>query len=68
MERRARTIQIRVSNDQYERIRNKAMARGYKTLTAFMLHLALEKDLLFEQRFDEIYHIVSQLGTGNKKV
>jgi len=56
--RPTRYIQIRVTPEQYERIRNKAQVRGYKTLTAFLLHLALEKDLLFEQRFEEIYRII----------
>lgn len=64
MARTIRYIQIRVSPEQYERIRNKAQAKGYKTLTAFLLHLALEKDLVFEQRFDEIYRAITRKGSA----
>ncbi len=56
-----RIIQLRVTDEQYERIRNKASSKGYKTITAFMLSQALDKDLLFEQRFDEIYRIIKKL-------
>ena len=58
--RKRKTIQVRVTPEQYERIKNKAHAKGYKTLTSFILNLALEKDLLFEQRFDEIYRIITR--------
>jgi len=53
-------IQIRVTPEQHERIRNKAQAKGYKTITSFIRNLALEKDLVFEQRFDEIYRILTK--------
>ena len=56
-----RTIQIRVTPDQYERIKNKAYAKGYTTLTSFILRLALEKDLVFEQRFEEVHKILTKL-------
>ncbi len=48
MSKKTRFIQIRVTPEQYERIKNKAYSKGYKTLTSFILHLALEKDILFE--------------------
>lgn len=51
-------IQIRVTPEQYERIRNKAQAKGYKTITAYLVHMALERDLLFEQRFEEMYTLL----------
>lgn len=57
-------IQIRVTPEQYERIRNKAQAKGYKTITAYLVHMALERDLLFEQRFEEMYNLLKhKLGT-----
>ncbi len=52
-------IQIRVTPEQYERIRNKAQAKGYKTITAYLVHMALERDLLFEQRFEEMHRILT---------
>ena len=53
-----KTIQVRVTPEQYERIRNKAQSKGYTTLSAYILRTVLEKDLLFEQRFEEIYRIL----------
>jgi len=58
MTSKTKFIQIRVTREQHDRIRNKAHAKGYKTLSSFLRHLALEKDLLFEQRFEEIYRIL----------
>lgn len=57
---KSKTLQVRLTPEQYERIKNKAQAKG-KTMTAFILHLALEKDLLFEQRFDEIHRMLKKL-------
>ena len=61
MERKNKYIQVRVTPEQKERIKNKALAKGYSTITSYILHLALEKDLVFEQRFDEIYRIIKRL-------
>ncbi len=61
MRQKTKHIQIRVTPEQYERIRNKAQAKGYKTITSFIRTLILEKDLLFEQQFNEIYHIIKKL-------
>ena len=61
MKQKNEYIQVRVTPEQKERIKNKAMAKGYKTLTSYILSLALEKDLLFEQRFEEIYRIIKKL-------
>lgn len=60
MQLKTRFIQIRVTSEQYERIKNKAQAKGYKTLTSFLRTLALEKDMIFEQRFAEIYRILKK--------
>jgi predicted DNA binding CopG/RHH family protein len=49
-----KTIQLRVTPEQHERIRNKARAKGFATVSAYIRSLALEKDLLFEQRFEEV--------------
>ena len=60
MKQKNEYIQVRVTLEQKERIKNKALAKGYKTITSYILHLALEKDLVFEQRFDEIYKIITR--------
>lgn len=54
-------MQIRVSKSQYERIRNNAEAKGYKTIAAYMREQALSKDLVYERKFDEIYQNVKTL-------
>jgi len=51
-------IQVRVTREQYERIKNKAQAKGFKTISSFIRKLALEKDLLFEQKFEEMYRAI----------
>lgn len=48
-------IIVRVTKNQHERVRNNAFAKGYKTMSAYLRALALENDLIFEQKFDEIY-------------
>ncbi len=68
MSERNKTIQVRVTPEQHERIKNKAQAKGCTSISAFILYLALEKDLLFEQQFDEIYHIITRKSSSlNKK-
>lgn len=67
MDKKRRSIQIRVTKEQYERLRNKAFSQGYKTLTSFILQQALENDLLFERRFNEMYQAICRSGTSNKK-
>jgi len=57
----ARTIQIRVTPEQHQRIKNKAQSKGYATVSSYVRALALEKDLLFEQRFEELYHTIKSL-------
>ena len=54
-------ILFRVSQTQYERILNNAQAKGHKTLASYLRNLALEKDILFEQRFLEMYRIIKKV-------
>ncbi len=56
-----RFILFRVTQTQYERIKNNAHAKGHKTLSGYLRDLALNKDLLFEQRFNEMYDILVSL-------
>jgi len=65
------TLQIRLSKGQKERIQNKAQSKGFKTISSYIRHLALEKGLLQEQKFEEIYktfkklkHILKSKETG----
>ncbi len=58
MNSKTKYIQVRVSPEQYERIRNNAQAKGFKTVSSFIRNSLLEKDLLFEQKFDRMYEII----------
>ena len=48
-------IFVRVTEDQHERIKNNAFAKGFKTVAGYVRALTLEKDMIFEQKFNEIY-------------
>lgn len=61
---KTRFIQFRVTRDQYERIKNNARAKGYLNLSHYLRNLALEKNFVFEQKFNEIYEVIVK---GNKK-
>lgn len=50
-----RTVMVRVTKDQLDRIKQNASAKGYKTLSQYIRHLALEKDMAFEKKFNELY-------------
>ena len=55
---RTRFIQFRVTRDQYERIKNNARAKGYLNLSHYLRDLALDKNLMFEQKFNEMYEVI----------
>ena len=52
---KTRYVQVRVNQDQFERIKNNASAKGYKTTANYIRDLALEKHLAFERQFNEMY-------------
>lgn len=51
---KTRYVQVRANQDQFERIKNNASAKGYKTTAAYIRDLALEKNLVFERQFNEL--------------
>lgn len=55
-------ILFRVTQSQYERIQNNAQAKGHKTTASYLRDIALNKDIVFEKRFDEMYQTI----VGNK--
>ena len=52
---KTRYVQVRVSQDQFDRIKNNASAKGYKTTAHYVRDLMLEKNLVFERKFEEMY-------------
>ena len=57
---KSKTLHVRMTPEQYERIKNKTQAKGYSSISAFVLHSTLEKDLVFEQKFDEMYRCLKK--------
>jgi len=50
-----RLLVVRITKNQYERIRIKAEAKGYITVSSYVRALTLGNDLGFEQKFDKMY-------------
>jgi len=51
-----KTIMVRVTKNQHERIRNNACAKGFRTISDYVRSISLENDLIFEQKFNEVYN------------
>ena len=50
-----KSIFVRVTKNQHERIKNNAEAKGFKSVSAYVRSLTLEHDLSFERKFNELY-------------
>lgn len=59
-----RTIQIRLTKVQYERIKNYAELKGFTSLSGYLRHIGLEQDLILQQKISEIHNHL--LGTKSK--
>ena len=49
------TIKFLVTEDQFTKIKHNAEARGFKTISQYLRHLALNKDLRFEKMLSEVH-------------
>ncbi len=58
-------LQIRVTSEQYERIRNNAIAKGCVTISEYLRKLALGSDMSFERKFNEIYNEIMKRRRSN---
>jgi hypothetical protein len=62
-----RAIQVRTTRDQYERIKNNAKAKGFSSLAGYLRHVALQHDLVLEQKVSEIHeHLLGSANPGRK--
>ena len=52
---RNRTVQVRLTKDQYERMRGNCQVRGFGTLSSFIRFVTLEQDLVLQQKVHEIH-------------
>ena len=51
----SRTIQIRISRDQYRRIKHDSRLFGFNSLSAYLRYLALGRNHLNDRRLREIH-------------
>jgi len=49
---------IRVTNTQYERIVNNALAKGYKTISDYVRNSILGFDLLTETKIQKMFEVI----------
>lgn len=67
--KKTKMIQFRITTLQYERLLNIVQAKGCTTLSEYLRKAALEKDLLFDIRFEEMYNkIMKNLPEKAKRV
>jgi len=60
-------LRVRMTKMQYERVRNNANSKGYKTISRYVRDAVLNKDMAFEKKFNEMFKIVSSLEKGEEK-
>ena len=60
-----RTIQIRLSRDQYDRIKADALASGFYSVSGYLRYLALGRNFFLETKINEIHQMI--VGKTKKK-
>ena len=61
-----RTIQIRLSRQQYEQIKNDSMVKGFATLSSYLRFLALHRDQTLTKKVIEIHDAIFSKTNGGK--
>ncbi len=61
-----RTIQIRLTRDQYEQIKTYSKVQGFNSLSDYLRHTALEQDFILLQKISEIHKHLIQHKTNKK--
>ena len=61
-----RTIQVRMTKDQYERIKNNSQLKGFNSLSSYLRFVALDQDFLLLQKVSEIHAHLLGLKTNGK--
>ena len=55
-------IKFIVNEEQFNRIKNNASAKGHKTISAYLRDISLNRDTKFEEMLIEIYKKVVNYG------
>ncbi len=58
-------VKFLVTEEQFDRIKENAEAKGFKTISDYLRNLALDSDLRFIKMLVEIHDKVMQNETGN---
>lgn len=59
-----RTIQIRLTKDQYERIKNYSRMKGFNSLSGYLRFVALEQDFVLQKKIYEIHTFLIEQKTN----
>jgi len=63
-----RYLMVRLTKSQHERVKINAQAKGFKTVSDYIRSLALERDKVFEERFNEMYEKLVPEESIQKKI
>jgi hypothetical protein len=61
-----RSIQVRMTRDQYERIKNNSRVKGFNSLSAYLRYVALDQDFVLQQKIIEIHNHIFGQKPGSK--
>lgn len=63
-----RTIQIRLTKEQYDRINQNARLKGFQHTSAYLRYVGLEQDLWLHRRIQEIHqHLLGEEKAKRRK-
>ena len=65
---RNRTVQVRLTRDQHERMKGNCHVRGFGSLSSFIRFVTLEQDLMLQQKVHAIHeHLLGPKKEPRKK-
>lgn len=67
LQRKNKILKFRITSQQYNILKNITEAKGFATLSDYLRFIALEKNLLFDRKIDEIYNAVMKLSVKDSK-
>lgn len=56
-----KAIQIRLTRQQYEKMKNETQRRGFNSLSTYIRHQTLHRDDIIERKIHEIHHAVTEV-------
>ena len=63
-----RSIQIRLSKEELEQIKQNAQRRGFYSLSTFLRHLAIDNDFVSAQKLNEIHKVIVREQSGQEQM